>query len=1024
MYRSMALKRSAVAIGASLALVGGLALRSMTPALASAPAGIENFNPSWNSTLTTEGAEPSIIVLSDNFDGVDQFAHLTLVASQDSVQALWYVCPVGVYGSPGQSVPAAFPPSGACLQIGADTQGTIPAAPGVAVDTAYELLWDIPNTMDGVARDIVSFVCDSVIGAGDCTGQAETGVVLDDASTGSSNGPSSSGEFATWCIDDGPSPDGTCDTAPQPLGHGSTVPGLVPGGSIPLGSALRVTATFSPDVNTATLCIDPYADAFDPPNECEAPNGENFISTTQASPGYGTATFSIPMDSYPPTAEMGWYLFEDDDNFGGEADGNDGFCHTGTPLPIGAGGVPDPGEGRTCLLDSHYVVATPPSAAAPDWSQVTPADSPPARDLASMSFDQATQRVVLFGGFGSSTALADTWAFDGQDWTQLFPAHSPPARSGATMAFDPATGEIVLFGGCVEGACYVPDTWVFDGQDWTQLFPAHSPPARFGATMAFDPSTGDVVLFGGLTPSGVLSDTWVFDGQDWTQLSPAHSPPSREFAGMAMNPATGDPVLFGGSTLSTYLADTWAFDGQDWTQLSPAHSPPALVSPSLASDPATGGVLLFGGAGFSGFSSDTWAFDGQDWTQLTPAHSPPARIYDSMDFDTVTEDVVLFGGFDAQGDIFSDTWSFGLPAGAIQDTSPAASYSISATPGADQITVQDGPVVNGFQTVEIVVGSQTYDLANKRAITVQGGDGADGIVVDNPTRAAGVSSILIQGQGDSDTASVHATAPGLTTVVDLGGGTANQVSVGSTLAGISGPLVLSAEGQASAAMDDSADTSGVPASVSFERATSTTRLSGASPGDITISGIQSIRITLGSGPDSVRVFGTDPAASTAIDLGAGNDSLALSGSASLQASCTCPERGGPGTDGLYYSSYGSGVGADLGTGRATGIPSGVTGFENVAGSSFDDVLTGNGRPNALTGQGGDDLISGAGGDDLLVGGPGSDHLLGGDGSDNLRARDGVSGNDKADGGPGTDTCTADPGDTVLNCEGVRRARAW
>jgi uncharacterized repeat protein (TIGR01451 family) len=332
------------------------------------PARIENFNPNWDSTLThAEGGvfdEPSIIVLSDKWDGVDQFAHLTVVATQDSVQALWYVCPPETYGAAGTSAAAAFPPPASCAQIGTDTQGTVPAAPGADVDTAYELLWDVPATMDSVARDIASFACDSVIGAGHCTGQAETGVILDDAATPSSSfGASSSGEVGTWCVDDGPLPDGTCDTATTPIGHGTVVPGFVSGGPIPGGSALRVTATFSPDVNNAALCIDFHADAFDPPNACDPPNGENFIATTQATPDHQNATFLVPMDSYPATAEMGWYLFEDDDLFGGEADDNDGFCDTGAPVPVGAGGVPDPGTGRTCLVDSHYVVASPPSAA-------------------------------------------------------------------------------------------------------------------------------------------------------------------------------------------------------------------------------------------------------------------------------------------------------------------------------------------------------------------------------------------------------------------------------------------------------------------------------------------------------------------------------------------------------------------------------------------------------------------------------------------------------------------------------------
>ena len=35
------------------------------------------------------------------------------------------------------------------------------------------------------------------------------------------------------------------------------------------------------------------------------------------------------------------------------------------------------------------------------WTQMSPANSPMARSLASMAYDAATQQLVLFGGFGS-----------------------------------------------------------------------------------------------------------------------------------------------------------------------------------------------------------------------------------------------------------------------------------------------------------------------------------------------------------------------------------------------------------------------------------------------------------------------------------------------------------------------------------------------------------------------------------------------------------------------------------------------
>jgi hypothetical protein len=68
-----------------------------------------------------------------------------------------------------------------------------------------------------------------------------------------------------------------------------------------------------------------------------------------------------------------------------------------------------------------------------------------------MAYDGATGRVVLFGGLGEDTIFGDTWSWDGTDWTQLTPAHSPPPRFDPAMTYDAALGQIVLFGGVGDG---------------------------------------------------------------------------------------------------------------------------------------------------------------------------------------------------------------------------------------------------------------------------------------------------------------------------------------------------------------------------------------------------------------------------------------------------------------------------------------------------------------------------------------------------------------------------------------------
>lgn len=83
----------------------------------------------------------------------------------------------------------------------------------------------------------------------------------------------------------------------------------------------------------------------------------------------------------------------------------------------------------------------------------------------------------------------------------------------------------------------------------------------------------------------------------------------------------------------------------------------------------------------------------------------------------------------------------------------------------------------------------------------------------------------------------------------------------------------------------------------------------------------------------------------------------------------------------------------------------LTSIEDLAGSAFNDVLTGNSSDNFLYGLNGNDVLTGGGGPDFLSGGAGDDVLIGG------------AGVDKMDGGAGNDIIYWDASDDLANVQG-------
>src|SRR5215468_3225408 len=154
----------------------------------------------------------------------------------------------------------------------------------------------------------------------------------------------------------------------------------------------------------------------------------------------------------------------------------------------------------------------------------------------------------------------------------------------------------------------------------------------------------------------------------------------------------------------------------------------------------------------------------------------------------------------------------------------------------------------------------------------------------------------------------------------------------------------------------------------------------------------------------------------------GNDTLnGGDGNDTLQGGAGADQLvGSAGIDTASYTDSRSAVTVSLATGTGSGGDAEgdtLAQIENLAGSVFDDSLTGDNGANVLTGNAGNDSLSGLGGDDILIGGAGADHLDGGAGT-NTASYASSPGAVVVDLAAGTGSGGDAEGDTLVNIENI------
>jgi hypothetical protein len=417
--------------------------------------------------------------------------------------------------------------------------------------------------------------------------------------------------------------------------------------------------------------------------------------------------------------------------------------------------------------------ATSAGTAAAQWAPIAPVTSPAARTAAAMTYDLFHDRLVLFGGVGrngpGTTQLNDTWTFDGTNWTQQSPANSPPAKYYADIVFDSARGVFVMYGGnATFSSPGTNETWEYDGVTWTQRFPATDPGNLGLHAMVFDSVRNRTVLYGGMPGGNPIVDshqTWEYDGVTWTQRFPANNPGPLEAHAMCFHAGVGKTILFGGVNANPSVPPsaidsdkTWAFDGTNWAELPvPGVRPPRRERARLAYDPFRQVCLLVGGMHYSNGQprADTWELQqtgaNWTWTQVVTPGLPASfyRFSSTLAFMLGNRQLVQFGGQQGSITYFGDTSEYGARAGAFgagcAGTSGVPSLSAAAGPRLGEswsLTVANmNPAINFAGLVFSTTQLQGIDLGPLYGMTGCTGYVTPDVLLTAPVGAAGTTTL-------------------------------------------------------------------------------------------------------------------------------------------------------------------------------------------------------------------------------------------------------------------------------------------
>jgi hypothetical protein len=414
------------------------------------------------------------------------------------------------------------------------------------------------------------------------------------------------------------------------------------------------------------------------------------------------------------------------------------------------------------LLAAVALAAWSTPAVAQTWMQQAPEGTPPSpRYVSSAAYDDANDRLILFSGEVPGPSPNDVWVLVNASgargpaaWIQLYPTGGPPpGRELASLVYAPASNRLIVHGGC-GGNCdpVLNDVWVLTNANgtggtpaWIQLPPAPTY-ARIAHGAAYDPVNNRMIVFGGSNGYTInTNDVYVLTNADgtgnttpgWEKLYPAGAAPAaRSCSSAVYDPAANRLLVFAGAQVESYTAtnfnDVWILTNANglggtpaWIEVAPAGILPSpRTTHSAVYDSAAKQMIVFGGyydgrpsqwhADWPTFN-DVWVLSNATgltgaprWRQLDAGGAAPVvRGYHTAAYAPASNRMMITMGRNFNLGLFNDVW-------VLTDAS-TLSVEIDIKPGSLPNTINTG---SGGTVPVAIFGSAVLDARTINPLTV------------------------------------------------------------------------------------------------------------------------------------------------------------------------------------------------------------------------------------------------------------------------------------------------------------------